>query len=211
VNWKAIKVWMCSQAVYLYLLLIYRHWSRLYRWLFERQYKDQYLATYRTWKEIVTTLKKMTWKRDSWRQLFDAISYPGKVERILQWNLFKEVGDCDEFAIWLVAIIKKAIYRCSLENYYGLRPLDAFFLTVTWMAKDGKLGGHNVCLIEWVDLDTHVDIDYSYMDYQYPSKSVGSINKVVEQVLEKYGGEGAVCLGWAVHDQNLNLMEIHKS
>ena len=209
---------------YLYLLLICRWWTRLYRLIWEARYSTTVLTSYRSIHELVDIMRTCHWTADGWRQLWDAWSYPGRVQSIISTKPEAErlIGDCDEFAIYLAAVLEQSSSLGGFENgrfclapYLGGLMVDrARVLTLIWINKDGKYGGHNVCLIDWYDLNASrhnprgADV-YSYMDYDYPNLGVVDLRGIIEQVMEKYACGGRV-LAWSIHDKDLKLEEAHR-
>ena len=189
-----------------------RYWSRLYRLIWDRKYVGTPLATYRTIPEIVSAISPLVWVADGWRELWDATASPQRVQWLINHGNVK-IGDCDEFAIYLVNVICRSLDLGLLQTWPAydafLAPVDARFLTVTWICPGGKTNGHNVCLIEWIDNDHGYDSFYSYMDYGQPNQPRKTVSAVVQDILKDYCGDGVVLLSWALHDENLDLLEVH--
>ena len=204
---------------YLFLLLVYRWWSRLYRFIWERKYSNYPLRSYRTFDELAAVIRSCTWVKDGAKQLWDAFSYPGRVQCIIDTNAIggRYIGDCDEFAVYLANVLEQSATFGGFENgrftlapWYGLMMDSSKILTVEWVDKNGKYGGHNVCLIEWFDTreTSHMDGTFSYMDYGDPDLICANIQAVLYCIMRKYAPDGTL-LCWAIHDKNLNLQEVH--
>jgi len=74
-------------------------WSRLRRRLCERRYLKTELPPVNSLQDIRLKLKEVTWTKDGFFHLYDAISYPQTV-----WA--KKKDDCDGFAILAAALLK---------------------------------------------------------------------------------------------------------
>lgn len=192
----SLWILLCRVGVWLYLAThLYRVKSWLYRKLFEHGVKWYPVQTHRDLDALAATLRKMNWTADGWRQLWDAISYPGAVQARMDSGNF-DVGDCDEFAIYIAAVVKKS----RIPGVTNPR-----LLTVVWQEKDGTLGGHNVCLLEFQGAPD--DQRHGYMDYGMPRR-YASVEGCVQGVLQRYRGE--TCLGWAISDaETLAPLEVH--
>lgn len=173
----------------------YRVKSWSYRYAFEKKYLSYPVREYHSLADLVKFVQTLEWVADSWEQLFDAISYPEKVEYVGYYG-DKKVGDCDEFAVYLAAAINKSP---------ALPVGRAQLLTVIWVDAKNKPGGHNVCLLR--SKDDH----WGYMDYG-PPRYYTSLREVVDAVVARYGKDGAECCGWAVSDPaTLAPLEVHWS
>jgi hypothetical protein len=149
--------------------------------------------------DLVAFIHKLIWVADSWQQLWDAFSYPGKVQWIGTEG-DRRVGDCDEFAIYSATAILKANAAGYLKEYRNPR-----ILTACWMDSKGKLGGHNVCLLER-------DGGVAYMDYGDPIH-FDTLQDLVASVIARYTREeNGACIGWGVTDPvTLRPIEVHWS
>jgi hypothetical protein len=200
-SWRKIKIFFGRVGTYLYLSSgLYGLWSRIYRTLFEYRYRNLQLTTYERYEDLVAAVRKLIWKADSWQQLWDAISRPQRVEYVLNWQVDKRVGDCDEFAIYEVATLNKSLKEGVFIGDFDLE--WAALLTVTWVDKAGKYGGHNVCLLI---KDLEYSSGYAYMDYGMPSRTRNTIREVVIDVLNRYAPEGDLLM-WGVSSEDLRPM-----
>ena len=195
-----IWVWLCRVAMWLHMRLdLYRWKSAAYRALFERRFAAYPLRPYRSFRELAAFLRSLTWVSDGWRQLWDAISYPGKVEYVGSGG-DRRVGDCDEFAIYAAVAVSR-----SVEEGVFTPEAKTWLLTVTWL-KGFKPGGHNVCLLEIPTEPPHRR--YAYMDYGMPVY-FGAVPAVVRGVLARYT-DRAVCIGWTLSNpETLHCVEHH--
>jgi hypothetical protein len=197
-----LNIWtfICRLGMWLHMRLdLYRIKSNLYRAIFERQYRDYPLTTYSTFGELAAFLRTLIWTADSWTQLWDAISYAGKVEAI-GYRGDRRVGDCDEFAIYAAEAIRLSVQA----GKFHVRA-ETKMLTVTWL--EGAVpGGHNVCFLELPDEPAHRR--YAYMDYGMPIYFASPV-AVVRGVLQRYTANG-VCIGWTLSDSaTLRMLEHH--
>lgn len=190
----------CRIAVMLHMRLdLYRIKSTLYRHVWETQYRDYPVRTYRSFKELAVFLRTLTWVADSWKQMWDAISYPGKVEYVGTVG-DRKVGDCDEFAIYACTAVNQSVKSGKFDTLASAR-----LLTITWLEKYTP-GGHNVCLLELPqELPSR---RYAYMDYGMPVY-FSTVPAVVRGVLDRYTNAG-VCIGWTISDSDtLHVLEHH--
>lgn len=203
---KALSKLMQAVAPFfvgLYLRHVYRRWSRLYRWLWERQYRNVAIPDYLSFLDIAMTLRRMKWVADGPKQLWDAISTPEAV----QWRLDnlpgREVGDCDEHAIYIADRIVSAQKKGSFADK---NLVEVCFVTITWIVPaTGEMGGHNVCGLKWKFLDREM---YGYMDYGMPIMASLSWDEVAEAVRVRYSGaQEVVSLGWSRHTPTLDFIE----
>jgi hypothetical protein len=186
------KVWMrlCQAGIWLYFSLrIYRAWSKIYQFIYERKYKDVKLPEYKSAKEIAEfTRANCIWTADKFKELFDATSRPEKVQYIATQG-DHHVGDCDEFAIYNAICIDDAILRGDMKEYES-----ADIMAVMWIDVLGKPNGHNVALIKMADRPA-----YTYMDYSTPSVYCIAIDDVALAVVNTYD-RGSRLLGYAISD-----------
>lgn len=181
---------ICSFFVKMYLILnLYRIWSPIYRFVWERKYKNYPTALHTDWESLEIFVRAQVWTVDGWKQLWDAISYPGTVQYKSEHD--HKIGDCDEFAIYLVHSINKA-----KEQGYFPEVESAQFMTICW-THGWHFEGHNVCLITWQNGSK------SYMDYAWPSENRDTVEEVVQDVIHAYNGDKGKLLAWSVIEENL--------
>jgi len=120
---EKVTIWLYAKLGYLMMKYWYGPWSRFYRKLFERKYKE--LPKKWTDKQILDFFKTCDWTKDKWYMLFDVISKPEKLYK-------KRKGDCDEYA--------------AFAGEAGLH--NGWIVSVTWYAPHNKFfsrfKGHNV-------------------------------------------------------------------
>jgi hypothetical protein len=81
-------------------------WSRTYRLVFERRYRNAPLPPATTIDEVRQVLASLTWMPDGPRHLYDAISYPGAV-----WARRRD--DCDGYAILAATLLARIDSRSA--------------------------------------------------------------------------------------------------
>jgi hypothetical protein len=74
-------------------------WSHFRRFFFEFWYRSTQLPQVSSVPEVKDNIDKLTWTRDGFFHLFDAVSYPERV-----WKTKKD--DCDGFAILAAKLLK---------------------------------------------------------------------------------------------------------
>ena len=74
-------------------------WSRLRQRLCERRYLKTELPKVNSLKDVQDCLKKITWTKDGFFHLYDALSYPQTV-----WA--KKKDDCDGFAVLAAELLQ---------------------------------------------------------------------------------------------------------
>jgi hypothetical protein len=188
--------------VWAYLgLRIYKAKSWAYRWLFEGRYRDVKVFTYATLQLLAARLRPSWYRPDGWRQLFDAVSYPGRVEAIWESGVPPKDGlDCDEYAIYSVAAVEKSLASGLMRGEGITNPR---LMTVMWLCADAwRPEGHNVCLMEVPQGEGRFS-KWTYMDYGNPGPHYESYADVATAIVTWYAGGPAVLLGYAV--QRLDL------
>jgi hypothetical protein len=75
-------------------------WSRLRQRLFEGHYLKTELPLAKSLEEVQDRLEKITWTKDGFFHLYDALSYPQTV-----WA--KKKDDCDGFAVLAAELIQR--------------------------------------------------------------------------------------------------------
>lgn len=179
------RAWWCFVAglgVTLYMRAhLYRFWSWVHQRTSDRRWDKVQLNMYTSLRQIATWMGSFKWKADSWRELFDAVCTPQKVQAVGSDS--PHGNDCDEAARYV---------SCSIEHARVTGLLDpegvhrAWFLTVTWMEEDGTTGGHNVALVEF--FGENGVIQYAYMDYGMPHRRYATAHDVALEVVRDYAG-----------------------
>lgn len=97
---KIHNIWLFLSRIWVYCYLRfhgYKIWSNVYRFIWERKYKNFNLRTYKDLNALGSYLSANSkkWLADSWKQLFDAVSYPGRVQDYFDGKLkLTEGNDC---------------------------------------------------------------------------------------------------------------------
>ena len=134
-----MKLFLCKIGFHIVISSgLYYLWSRLFRFLFERKYKNTELTKFNYLQELEKALSEMIWTQDLIGGIVDVISSPQKVEYIWK-NKDKKVGDCDDFAIY-------ASNRLEEMKFRKVSKFKPYLMTINWLDKDNKFHGHNICL-----------------------------------------------------------------
>jgi hypothetical protein len=165
-------------------LHLYRAWSNLYRFIWERRREP--LKNFASLKELVDYIRDFRWRQDGWRQLWDAASHPEHVQYLMQYHPDEGSGDCEDVSLYIGSVISRQ---------FGI-PCET--LSVMWV-----LGGHNVCLIR------NLNGTFCYMDYGWPSMSRKTVAEVVADVRSRYS-PGKASLGWVRSGLDLVPLELHR-
>jgi hypothetical protein len=202
---QKILVFLARVGLYVYLSGgIYRLWSNIHRFLFDRKWKNVPLPTFGSIPEVVERMREFDWKRDGMSELFDAVCTPQKVEAVGFDGSSPHGNDCDEEAIWLTNVIHKSLPFKMISEITEAGLIGVEFFTVTWYERQGRFGGHNVCLLRYVD-------GFKFMDYSYPSRLCKSIDEVADLVIKTYAGwdtsghgtQEAIRVVWCIADEKL--------
>jgi hypothetical protein len=202
-SWLGIKLFFGRLGLYLYFgLRLYYLWSKVYRFVWERQYQRTLeISVYDSYRALTRVTEKLTWTADGPKQLGDVISSPEWVEYCIRTGT-KNVGDCDEFAIYNVAALNRSLDTKAFTGDDQL--VEAFLMSVMWVDADGKYGGHNVALLVR-DFEYH-DM-YSYIDYDNPGKDRMTVREVAQDIVDRYVPGGTLMM-LAVADQDLRLAQL---
>lgn len=179
---------------YVFLRLgLYRLKSRLYRFLFERKYRDVPVRPVSTLIEIGRRLGPKWWRADNWRQLWDAVSYPGRVQAYIDEGVPPLSGfDCDEFAIYTAHVLNVS----RLRYVYSPR-----FVTVLWR-KGWLVEGHNVCAYSDGE-------ELGFYDYGVWRVGHSDYAALARSVCAEFA-PGAEPMAFAVHDLELRPLVVER-
>ena len=197
---KAVWQFVCAVVAWVaFNSRVLKLHSMLHRALYDRKYAGTAVATYKSVNELANWIAEQKWVADDWTALWDAWCTPNKVQAVGQTDGSHEIGDCDEFAIYIAAAVEKSLALSTL----GDSGIDrARVLTVMW-TEGYKLGGHNVALFSYKQV-TDGATWYAYMDYGLPSVKRLTVQEVVQDVRDRYA-KGSLGLGWAVSTFDLQL------
>jgi len=197
---KTIWLFLARLGTFLYLRLgVYRLWSNIYRAIWERRFRDIPLKIFMDLKELGRYLQENSgkWKADSWKQLFDAVSYPAKAQEVFDGRYEATEGlDCDDYSAYITNVLDLSLAVTQLPV------ANPRFFTVTWM-NGWKVGGHNVALV------AVPDGGYAYMDYGMPTGHALTPDGVARNVINSYAGKEAVCIVWCVAKKDLSPLVVH--
>jgi len=177
----------------------YPIWSKLHRLISDRAPRKAgiTLPLFSNIDEIVPLINDFVWRPDSLEDAGDAICSPEMVWYRYLLDVDHKIGDCDEFAIFISSVIKKSINAGTWMSVVE----DPNLLSTTWMNPDGKVEGHNVCILR-------VGQTYGFMDYGDPVWC-GAKERVPLMILNQRAAKNATLVGWAIHTPDLRLMEYH--
>lgn len=71
---------------------IYRLWSKMYQAIWERQRVP--LKKFESLTDLVTYIRTLKWRPDTWRQLWDTFSNPYHIQYIANTDPKRAIGDC---------------------------------------------------------------------------------------------------------------------
>jgi hypothetical protein len=186
------KLYLFIIRLSLYLVFILRidtNWSRIYRFLYQREYKNKPLSKYKNYMEIYEFIRTQIWVSDGFKELWNAYAYPSYFES----NGNKMMShDCDEFALYQATAIENAVK----EGTFCDKNIKTYMMSVLW-ADGRKLDGHNVCLIEFKN-------GYKWVDYHLPSQMFDSVEQVIKDVLSIYTVNG-ILTGAVIRNTDLSL------
>lgn len=181
-------------------------WSKLVSAIWEQD-RDPF-KKFNSVEEFIFYIKKLKWRPDAWKQLWDATSNPNHVQWLANNDPRRLIGDCDDFAIYEANIWKQQLLH--KETPWGV--IDAEMLSVMWWVSPAKLfngetvfgfSGHNVCLLK------HTDGKFSYMDYGFPSQKLDSVQAIVDLVRKTYA-PGSLGCGWARNSTELQILQFSR-
>lgn len=172
---------------------LYYVWSKIYRFLYERKYRHVVLPKLNSIEEVEDLIGNISWRKDKWYMLWDAISIPqAAYGRYLDK---KAGGDCDDISILAVHLIEDLIKRRKVQNF-----LQVGLLSVPWLDMSNKVGGHNVCIIKYKMDDKLYYGHISNWNMGRVRWAFTSKEAVVDEI-----PRGGTTLGWAIADKNLKL------
>lgn len=173
----------------------YYSWSKVYQRVVDGAFRKCLLPLYDSVEELEAFLGSMQWIKDGLLSLGDAIGLPQATywRHKLGYRHRGFIGcDCDEFALYAADRMAN-MYRRGVLNDMGVA--DIYLLTVTWI-KNGKSGGHNVCLFSYVDQAGKWR--WAHLSNWNGGRMIGGFLSVVDAVGGVLNAAGAdACLGWA--------------
>jgi len=179
-------VTLVQLAARLYLGWPYRLRNHLYRTIWERKFRNVQLSKFDSLEDVSAFIKPRLYRPDGWRSLWDAVGYPGKAQRVFEGEAIDAEFDCDDFAIWITAVLTEAQARLGISN--------VSYTSIFW----GK-SGHAVCTFM-------KDGAWHFMDYGLPVGPFSTRSDIAEHVAKTYG-KGAKPWFLARHDLSLRLID----
>lgn len=204
----AVWLFLCRVFTWLHLSSgLRRAWTSIYRLIWERRWKNVTVPTYANLDTLggYLRLNANKWRADSWRQLWDAVSYPGKAKEAFEGSFIPENGlDCEDFSIFIVHTLKRSLDTGALHVAKDLATPQLF--TVIWM-EGWALRGHAVCLVRLPDYQ------FAFMDYGPPTGHALTPNEVAKNVMRAQtkatpNAPRLSLVGWARFDENLRSVEV---
>jgi len=164
-------------------------WSWLYRCLYQRKYRSVPIEEMGTPDAVQGRLNILKWKKDSFRELWDAIGSPHWVQHCINTMLSGNdqpdgAMDCDEFAVWAAK---------ALIPFYKPVVLNVFWRSKTY-------SGHNVCLYQ-MDGAFYSIGNWGKMGPKSSAKAMA------EAIASR--ADGAL-IGWAEFTPDLRLVSVMK-
>jgi len=170
----------------------WKHWSSLYRVLFERKFKKFDLEANLPLKVVESRLATLSWRADGPKQLWDACGTPNKVQFIL--NEIKKglpqpdmALDCDDFSVWAANVLSP---MCKPRIY-----------TFAWVDAHGQIEGHAMCLC------TDVDGKIFHVGNWGTSSTYNNLKEACEHICARRNAEP---IGWALFTKELRLIKCGK-
>ena len=167
----------------------YYLWSRVYRFLFERRYRNRLVGDgIYNLQDLEIRMSRFCWLTDRMMQLWDAIGEPGRVEAGFDNpEIRKKFGnDCDEAAAYCARVLSKKRFNYECVGIMSVVGMD---------------GGHNVCIFN--DVSKAIDRqNWYYIGNWYGGESRGPFHKeesIAFDIGRKLGG----LVGWSIADERL--------
>jgi hypothetical protein len=182
---------MLKIAKFLYVIMfrlrLYFLWSKLYRLFFQRKYAKIPLESKLSPEEATNRMKLLTWTKDSFKELGDAIGSPKWVQHCINERLAgnpqpKGSLDCDEFGVWAAACLDGKLFPAVLN--------------VFWKGK--KFSGHNVCMYL-------VGTDLYYTGNWGNIGPFTIFKDVILDIVKRGAGPEGQLVGWSLFSPSLSL------
>lgn len=185
-----------------------QNWSKLYRWLYERDSKGCPVVISRTYEGLAEVVsRQLKWIPDGPKELWDVFKSPQYIQRCAFGHNGGKAGDCGAFAMWLATSLNRGV---ASGKFIDKDVLGGHILSMGWIEHNGKMNAHHVCLISKMSF-VDAKRTFAYMDYGMPSVSVNSIREVIDLVLQRFTqGAGATLVAWTITDPaTLTPLEVH--
>ena len=169
----------------------WRTWSRVYRFLFNRKYKNVVVPRNLSYIRADEEMRKLKWSADKLLQLWDVVGSPRWVQHCM--NRINEgppqpIGalDCDEYSCWAAHAIH--------PKYMPL-----LFCFCWYDTRDDKIHGHAMC---WVK---NKDGKYFHLGNWGMRGPYTNLNDACLEIMN-YCGAGSKPVGWALLDKDLKAV-----
>lgn len=183
-----MKIWF-AKKLHKVAYLWWSNWSKVYRLIYHSKYRKVVLEKNMSLGEVEDGLKRLRWSPDSWKELWDACGSPKRVQHELDemasgkpWPHIQM--DCDDFAIWAANVIKSTFYPRVF--------------TFSWIAKDGSMKGHAMCLLR------QKDGRIFHVGNWKTSSPYNNLREACEHILLQRSAKEAIC--WGIFDKDLKLL-----
>ena len=171
---------------------LYQNWSRLYKFLFQRKYKNMvYIDTTTSPEALQLRLDRITYHKDTIKQLFDVVHSPYYCKYVLdcaEKNDQPEGSfDCDDYSMLAIHM---------LDEHFNPK-----LLGVTYKKKNKKFkfGGHMVCYFETL-------YGFRHMGNQGLSTVYKSLEAMVKDIAYRADGD---LIGYTVFDKDLKVIKVN--
>jgi len=168
----------------------WRTWSRVYRFLFNRKYKNVVVPRNLSYIRADEEMRKLKWSADKLLQLWDVVGSPRWVQHCM--NRINEghpqpMGalDCDEYSCWAAHAIH--------PKYMPL-----LFCFCWYDTRDKKIHGHTMCWIK------NKDGKYFHLGNWGMRGPYTNLNDACLEIMN-YCGAGSKPIGWALLDKDLKV------
>ena len=186
---------------------LYYSYSRLVRWIVEHKHRKGRppLDQYEDYPRLLSLAAHWKWRKDTWKVGWDSFSYPSRVQDYINRGVAK-IGDCDDWSLYLGWVLKDIESRKPIFEH--LKCENFRILTVTYAnPNNGKLGGHNVCLIELRDKDGITRYAHSsnwdkgqIQSGFYDGRPYNFIEDIVRDITQTVCGKNGINMAWGTCD-----------
>jgi hypothetical protein len=152
----------------------------MYRLIYHRKYRNVILAKDLSPDVIRKQIIKLTWQKDTYKELWDAVGSPRWVQFALNEieagrKQPKGALDCDEFSVWSSAVMIKTLFPSVLNVFY--------------IDNKGKYRGHHVSLFDMLCKYYHIGNWGQFGPYE-------SLAALINGIIPN----GGKLVGWAQFD-----------
>lgn len=182
---------MLKVAKFLYTFImrsrLYFIWSKLYRFLFHKKYREVQLDIDLSPAAALKKMNKLTWTKDSVKEMGDALGSPQWVQHCINEVLSGRAQprgalDCDEFAVWSATCIDHTLFPGCLN--------------VFWRGK--KFTGHNVCVYR-------MNMSLYYIGNWGVFGPFTMLKDIILDIIHKGAGPAGELVGWTLFSKKLKV------